>query len=95
MARLGGVEKALAQNPSQRLINMHSWLSEELGKIISLEEELWGIKARTDWLIQGERNTTFFHLTTLICRSYNRVNQIMKVDGDWEEDIDRVKEIFY
>ena len=94
LARLGGVEKALAQNPSQRLINMHSWLSEELGKIISLEEKLWGIKARTNWLIQGERNTTFFHLTTLICRSHNRVNRIMKVDGDWEEDIDRVKEIF-
>ncbi|XP_050249064.1 uncharacterized protein LOC126696350 [Quercus robur] len=40
VARLGGVEKALAQNPSQRLINMHSWLFEELEKIMSLEEEL-------------------------------------------------------
>lgn len=84
----------MAQNPSQRLINMHSWLSEELGKIMSLEEELWGIKARMDWLIQGERNTTFFHLSTLICRSHNRITHLMKADGEWEEDSERVKEIF-
>ena len=94
LARLSGVEKALAHNPSQRMINMHSCLSEELDKIMSLEEELWGIKTRTDWLIQVERNTTFFYLSTLIRRSHNRINRIMKVDGEWEEDIARVKEIF-
>nr|POE76510.1 putative ribonuclease h protein [Quercus suber] len=84
----------MASNPSQRLINLHSWLSEELEKIMALEEELWGIKARTDWLIQGERNITFFHLSTLIWRSNNRITQIMKDDGTWEENIERVKDIF-
>ena len=94
LARLSGVEKVLAHNPSQRMINLHSWLSKELDKIMSLEEELWGIKARTDWLIHGERNTTFLHLSTLIRKSHNRINQIMKADGEWEDDIARVKDIF-
>ena len=94
LARLSGVEKALAHNPGQRMINLHSWLSKELDKIMSLEEELWGIKARTDWLIHGERNTTFYHLSTLIRRSHNRINRIMKADGEWEDDIARVKDIF-
>ena len=94
LARLSGVEKALAHNPSQRMINMHSCLSEELDKIMSLEEDLWGIKARTNWLIQGERNTTFFYLSTLIRTSHNKIYRIMKADGEWEEDIARVKEIF-
>ena len=73
---------------------MHSCLSEELDKIMSLEEDLWGIKARTNWLIQGERNTTFFYLSTLIRTSLNKIYRIMKADGEWEEDIARVKEIF-
>ena len=94
LARLSGVEKVLAHNPSQRMINLHSWLSKELDKIMSLEKELWGIKTRTDWLIHGERNTTFFHLSTLIRKSHNRINQIMKADGEWEDDIARVKDIF-
>ena len=42
------------------MINLHKFLSVELEKILALEEELWGIKARTNWFIQGERNTTFF-----------------------------------
>ena len=59
-ARLMGVEKALANAPSQRLINLHNSLLGELEKILNLEEELWGMKARSNWLIQSERNTTFF-----------------------------------
>ncbi|KAL4626597.1 hypothetical protein ACB092_05G108500 [Castanea dentata] len=50
-ARLLGVEQALANNPSQRLIDIHNFLSGELEKILALEEELWGMKARINWLI--------------------------------------------
>ena len=41
-----GMEKALANNPSQRMIDIHKFLSEEVEKILALEEELWGMKAR-------------------------------------------------
>ena len=50
-ARLLGAEKALANNPSQRLIDIHNFLSGEMEKILVLEEELWGMKARINWLI--------------------------------------------
>ena len=46
-----GMEKALANNPSQRMIDIHKFLSEEVEKILALEEELWGMKARINWLI--------------------------------------------
>ena len=78
----------------ERPINLHSWLLEELEKIMSLEEELCGIKSRTNWLIQGERNTTFFHLSTFIWRSNNHITWITKGDGTWEVNIERVKDIF-
>ena len=94
IARMLGAEKALARNPSQRLIHLHNFLSEELEKILALEEELWCMKARMNWLIQGERNTTFFHISTLNRRSQNKIVCIQNADGLWEEDVDRVKEIF-
>ena len=94
IARILGVEKALCQYPSQRLINLHKSLSEELEHILNLEEELWGIKARSDWLIQGERNTKFFHLSTLIRRSGNRIHRIQDSVGNWVEDPDGVQRIF-
>ena len=67
---------------------------EELEHILNLEEELWGIKARSDWLIQGERNTKFFHLSTLIRRSGNRIHCIQISVGNWVEDPDGVQRIF-
>ena len=93
-ARLLGAEKALANNPSQRLIDLHKLLSGEMEKILDLEEELWGMKARINWLIQGERNTAFFHITALTRRSRNRIAGINDPNGNWIVDIDRVKEIF-
>nr|XP_023873506.1 uncharacterized protein LOC111986105 [Quercus suber] len=71
-ARLVEVEKALVNAPSQRLINIHNFLLGELENILNLEEELWGMKSRTNWLIQGERNTNFFHIFTLIEEAITR-----------------------
>lgn len=90
IARILVVEKALGRYPSQRLINLHMAMSEELGHILGLEEELWGIKARTYWLIQGERNMKFFHTSTLIRRSGNCIRCIQDSIGNWEEDPERV-----
>nr|POE68956.1 hypothetical protein CFP56_69615 [Quercus suber] len=49
--RLLSAEKALANNPLQRLIDIHKFLSGEVEKILVLEEELWGMKGRINWLI--------------------------------------------
>lgn len=52
------------------------------------------MKARINWLIQGEHNTSFFHTTALVRRSRNCIAGIMDPVGNWIVDIDRVKEIF-
>lgn len=76
------------------MIIIHKFLIEELGKILALEKELWGMKARVNWLIQGERNTTFFHISALNRRSKNCISGVNDVDGNWVSDIERVKENF-
>ncbi|KAL4638398.1 hypothetical protein ACB092_03G143700 [Castanea dentata] len=82
MARLGGIQKALANRPCNFLLNLQNQLSDEYNNILQLEEELWVMKARTNWIINGERNTSFFHLSTMVRRSKNRITCIQNVHGE-------------
>ena len=94
MARLLGVQRALANNPNSFLINLQEQLSGEYNEILQLEEELWVMKSRVNWTIFGERNTSYFHLTTLARRSKNRITSILNDEGVWNHNVEEVKEIF-
>lgn len=41
------------------------------------------MKSRINWLVQGERNTTFYHVSTLVRRKRNRIYAIQNNVGDW------------
>ncbi len=91
MARLLGIQRAISRQPSQSLILLQDQLSEELNQILNLEEDLWAMKSRTNWLVMGERNTLYFHLSTLARRSTNRINGIQDNVGNWLFDAEEVK----
>jgi hypothetical protein len=91
MARLLGIQRAISRQPSQSLIFLQDQLSEELNQILNLEEDLWAMKSRTNWLVMGERNTSYFHLSTLARRSANRINGIKDNAGNWLFDVEEVK----
>ena len=65
MARLVGTQKALASRPNPFHINLQNQLSEEYNLTLQMEEEIWAMKARTNWIILGERNTSYFHILAL------------------------------
>lgn len=94
MARLLGVQRIIANQPSQRMINLQNALTDELNGILAMEEELWAMKSRTNWLIQEERNTAYFHLSTLAKHSRNRIVSIKNSLGDWITEIEEVKDAF-
>ena len=94
MARLLGVQKALTSRPNPFLINLQNKLNDEYNLILQLEEELWAMKARTNWIIHGERNIAYFHMSTLVRRSRNKVSSILNDNGEWVHNIDEVKDIF-
>ena len=52
------------------------------------------MKSRVNWTIFGERNTSFFHMTTLARRSRNRISNIMNEEGVWVHDVEQVQEVF-
>ena len=58
--------------------------------ILQQEEEFWSVKSRYNWLIQGDKNTKFFHTSALIRRKRNRIACLKDSQGYWvhnEEDV--------
>ena len=94
MARLLGVQKALTSRPNPFLINLQNKLNNKYNLILQLEEELWAMKARIDWIIHGECNIAYFHMSTLIRRSRNRISSILNDNGEWVQNNDKVRDIF-
>ncbi|XP_023917015.1 uncharacterized protein LOC112028551 [Quercus suber] len=94
LARLLGTQRALASCPNRFLITLQEQLTEEYNLILQLEEELWAMKSRTNWIISGERNTSYFHISALNRRSKNRITCIQNSEGEWCHNLEEVKEIF-
>ena len=51
--------------------------------MLNQEEELWALKSRVNWMIQGDWNTTFHHVSTLVRRKRNQIIAIKNAVGDW------------
>lgn len=47
-------------------------------KIIAREENFWRQRSRSLWLKDGDKNTRFFHITTLKHRATNRIDHLVK-----------------
>eukprot|EP00253_Pinus_taeda_P014407 PITA_14407 len=46
------------------------------------EEIFWRQKSRVQWLKEGERNTKFFHRTTMANRAHNNISSIQNEEGE-------------
>jgi hypothetical protein len=55
-----------------------------LGKILDDEETYWQQRARLKWLLEGDRNTKFFHISA-IARKKNYIYSL-EIDGHIEYD---------
>ena len=49
--------------------------------ILSKEETFWRQKSREKWLEEGDRNTNFFHNSTIYNRSKNKITCIKNHQG--------------
>ena len=57
-------------------------MREEYWEINQQEEEFWFVKSRYNWLIQGDKNTMFFHTSALVRRKRNRISCFMDSMGN-------------
>ena len=92
-ARLRGVQASIAHRPSEALFRLENQLQREFLDILKQEEEFWSVKSRYNWLIQGDRNTKFFHTSTLIRCKRNRISSLQDNQGNWVHDEQEVAEL--
>ncbi|RYR72172.1 hypothetical protein Ahy_A02g006385 [Arachis hypogaea] len=61
-------------------------IKENIAALWKQEEKYWGQRARLKWLKWGDKNTSFFHATTIQRRGRNRIDKLRNEAGSWIED---------
>ena len=54
--------------------------------MLQQEELLWFKRSREEWIKSGDRNTKFYHSSTLIRKSRNKIGTLKNNVGDWISD---------
>ncbi|XP_057444427.1 uncharacterized protein LOC130736638 [Lotus japonicus] len=88
MKRLEGINNRLSMAFDQGLENLQEKLWQEYNTVILQEELLWAQKSRCLWLKFGDRNTRFFHTTTIIRRKRNKIEALIDDGGNLLTDFD-------
>ncbi|XP_074299645.1 uncharacterized protein LOC141630789 [Silene latifolia] len=92
-ARIEGCQRELPLKRINYLIKLEAKLRRELDEVLAREELLWYQKSRMDFIRDGDRNTSYFHVSTLIRRWRNRITSLKKENGEWTSEPHEIKEI--
>ncbi|XP_074315711.1 uncharacterized protein LOC141651919 [Silene latifolia] len=93
IARIGGCQRELAKARQGNLIKLEAKLRKELDDVLAQEELLWYQKSRLEFIKDGDRNTSYFHVSTLIRRWRNRITSLKNDEGLWLNDPHEVKKL--
>lgn len=87
-SRILGLQNILCSNPLPQHLILEKNLQQKFFSISKQEEELWQMKARINSITLGDKNTKFFHQTTIIRRKNNKLLTITKDDGSisWDQN---------
>lgn len=83
MEKIKGVQDRLDTLPTDTLLVEEEELIKEFELVLQQEEVLWYQKSREKWIALGERNTKYFHTSTIIRRRRNRIEALKDNDGRW------------
>ncbi|KAK8628178.1 hypothetical protein V6N13_063889 [Hibiscus sabdariffa] len=92
MARLRGIQRYLSTRASRFLYALEVDLLIELEHLLDQEEMLWKQKSRSDWISQGDHNTSYFHRRAISRRMRHKNSHIKLTDGTWCDDESILKE---
>ena len=80
--------------PTKENLELEASLNIELNDWMEREELKWKQKSRELWLKEGDRNSKFFHLSTLIRRRRNLIAEIQLDNGHWIHDRKDIEDYF-
>ncbi|KAL8140429.1 LOW QUALITY PROTEIN: hypothetical protein V2J09_006450 [Rumex salicifolius] len=92
LRRIDSLQASFSSIPSDANLEALSALTAELELTLDQEEALWKQKSKELWLSDGDRNTTFFHASTVLRRS-NRVMALINSDEEWVNDKEELQSL--
>ncbi|XP_074297469.1 uncharacterized protein LOC141628195 [Silene latifolia] len=86
-------KKKLSVSRDRATIVLEARLRKELDEILEREELYWYQKSRVNFIRDGDRNTSYFHVSTLVRRWRNRINSLKNSDRNWVENKSDLKNL--
>ena len=77
------LQDQLDLNQTDALLQQEEVLIKELDIVLEQEETIWYQKSREKWITMGDRNTSYFHTSTIIRRRRNRIEMLQDDAGRW------------
>ena len=73
----------MSLRPNAFLVDLERKLRFENAEVAKIEEEFWAMKARILWLVEADKNTSFYHTSALVRRKRNRIICMKDRMGNW------------
>ena len=86
--RLGGIQKRIKEGGPHHLLKLEKNLQHQLDEVLDQIELYWFQKSRMEYIRDGDRNTRFFHLSTVVRRRTNRIKGLLNSARVWVTDPD-------
>eukprot|EP00253_Pinus_taeda_P032540 PITA_32540 len=87
-------QRLILEGRSEELVLKEQEMEGKLLEREQQEEVLWRQKSRIRWLKEGEKNTKFFHRTTVQRRMHNQISQVTNAQGEKLETQEEIEKEF-
>ena len=87
------IQERIEQNASDELLVKEGELLKEFEIVLEQEEVIWFQKSREKWVVHGDRNTKFFHMSTIIRRRRNKVEMLRNNENQWVSEAQELEEL--
>jgi len=92
-ARIEGIQQRLDAEAPRYFLELDRRLRQELNQTLDQIALLWFQKARIDQIRDGDRNTKYFHMSTVIQRRFNRIDVLKDSEERWCTNSNEVKRL--
>ncbi|XP_028778309.1 uncharacterized protein LOC114734823 [Neltuma alba] len=93
MRRLEGIEKCKTQGRLNGLLRLEKRLWEEYNRVLLQEELIWYQKSRCKWLQWGDKNTRYFHATSIARRAKKNIMSLKDDNGVWVQEKGQIQQL--
>ncbi|KAL7237498.1 hypothetical protein ACSBR2_003739 [Camellia fascicularis] len=93
LARIEDPQKALAETFTHSLQTLEQDLISQYNETLFQEEMLWFQKSRSKYITLEDKNTRYFHISTLTKRRKLKINALKDDEGNWISNSPGVKNL--